>query len=71
MSGDAAETVDLPLSFLARGRAYDLRLWRDGEADGTWRPTRRETRTATAAERLSVAMAPAGGFVAILDPAAR
>jgi hypothetical protein len=69
MSGATAERVDLALSFLPRGRAYTARLWRDGAAEGAWRPTRLETRTVSAADRLALTMEPAGGFVAILDPA--
>jgi hypothetical protein len=70
MSGATAESVDLALSFLPRGRAYAARVWRDGAAEGTWRPARLETRTVSATERLALTMEPAGGFVAILDPAA-
>ena len=70
MSGATAESVDLALSFLPRGRAYAARVWRDGAAEGAWRPARLETRTVSAADRLALTMEPAGGFVAILDPAA-
>jgi alpha-glucosidase len=71
MSGASAESVDLALSFLPRGRAYTARVWRDGESDGKWRPARLETRRVGAADRLTLTMQPAGGFVAILDPASR
>jgi alpha-glucosidase len=69
MSGAAAEPVDVALSFLARGRRYAARVFRDEpQADGPWRPARLETRTVDATGRLALAMEPAGGFVAILDP---
>jgi hypothetical protein len=69
MSGDAAEAVDLALSFLGPGRSYAARVFRDAPAaDGPWRPTRLETRTLRAADRLALTMEPAGGFVAVLDP---
>jgi len=69
MSGATAESVDLALSFLPRNRAYAARVWRDGAAEGAWRPARLEARTVSAADRLALTMEPAGGFVAILDPA--
>jgi alpha-glucosidase len=68
MSGAGAESPDVALSFLPCGRAYAARIWRDGAADGKWRPARLETRKVGSTDRLSLTMEPAGGFVAILDP---
>jgi hypothetical protein len=61
--------MDVALSFLPRDRAYTARVWRDGAAEGKWRPARRETTRVRATDRLSLTMEAAGGFVAILDPA--
>jgi alpha-glucosidase len=70
MSGADAERLDVGLGFLSAGRAYTARIFADGPlaSDGAWCPTRLETKTVGAADRLGVAMQKAGGFVAILDP---
>ncbi len=71
MSGDERESVDLALSFLEPGQLYAVRIFRDAPTtDGPWRPARSESGTLRAGDRLSLTMEPAGGFVAILDPAA-
>lgn len=71
MSGAEKERVELPLSFLAPGRAYTARLYRDdpsAAADG-FCPAALETKAVTSRDRLTLAMEKAGGFVATLDPA--
>jgi alpha-glucosidase len=69
MGGDAAERVDLALSFLDPGQPYALRIFRDAPmAEGPWRPARSETGALRATDRLALTMEPAGGFAAILDP---
>jgi len=71
MSGEAAQEVDLALSFLDPGQPYAARVFRDAPvAEGPWRPARAETGTLRSTDRLSLTMEPAGGFVAILDPSA-
>ena len=70
MSGDEAETADLALSFLKPGSSYEATIYSDdlrAAADG-WCPARRDSKMVTAADRLSVSMAKAGGVTVILEP---
>ena len=70
MSGAEAERVELPLSFLATGRTYVARIYRDepaAAADG-FCPAALETKVVTSRDRLTLAMEKASGFVATLDP---
>ena len=61
-----ARTVEIDLGFLEPGKRYTATLWRDGD-DADYRTDRRHamtvtTRTVKAGERLTVRMAPGGGF---------
>ena len=70
MTGDTAQTVKLPLDFLAPDRSYVATIYSDDPAaanDG-WCPTKRETKNVTSASTLTVAMEKAGGCVAIFEP---
>ena len=60
-----AHEQSVPLDFLAPGRTYTLHLVRDDGHGGL----AVEDRTVTSADRLSVAVARHGGFVAELTPA--
>jgi len=67
MAGDAARTTTVDFGFLAPGRVYTLTLWRDDLADAAApRGYVRETRTVRRGDRLEIAMAGSGGFVATL-----
>lgn len=69
-----ARRLALPLSFLARGQSYRAEIYRDGDEADYRHPQRRfdltrETRIVTAADTLSLQLAPGGGqairFVAL------
>ena len=63
---DGRRTVTVPLAFLGSdGGRYALRRWQDGAG-----PTDLATdrRTVSAADRLTLTLAPAGGGVAIIEP---
>jgi len=62
MNGDAARSVQIPLSFLGRGR-YEARIWADGATPAV---LTRSTRAVTAGDSLSFDLAATGGAVAIL-----
>ena len=62
----------LALDFLDAGTTYTARIWRDAEDSHYAGPTRfdyvREDRSVTAADMLSLTMAPGGGFAIELEP---
>jgi alpha-glucosidase len=66
MTDWTAREVNVPLDFLADGR-YEARLFVDGSQDET-KPNaiRIDTRTVAAGSSLTIAMAPGGGFAAIV-----
>jgi alpha-glucosidase len=66
MNGDEPLTLRVPLSFLGKG-TWMLRSFADGP-DSARRPELvvESSRPTTAAETLSISLAPAGGFAAVL-----
>lgn len=65
VTDENARHVKIPLTFLANGRRYEARIYRDGAgADYRTSPTELtiETRTVTANDSLDIAMAPGGGM---------
>ena len=68
MSDEEARTLELPLDFLGDGR-YRAEIWADApETADDPRALRRHERTVTAADTLTAAMAPGGGYAARLTP---
>lgn len=65
MTADEARTARVPLGFLPEGR-YRATVWEDGEAPDD---VRRSERTVAAGDVLELRQSPAGGAVAILEPA--
>ena len=64
MTNESARTVDIPLSFLGKGR-YSVTQWRDGAGPNDVEKT---TATVTARDHLSLAMAAAGGGAMVFTP---
>lgn len=65
VTDENARNVQIPLTFLANGRRYEARIYRDGAgADYRTSPTALtiETRTVTSKDSLDIAMAPGGGM---------
>jgi alpha-glucosidase len=64
MTNGTARTLTLDLSFLGTGR-YTMDSWSDGiNADRNGTDYKRETRAVSASDKLPIALAPGGGFVA-------
>lgn len=72
MTGDEPQTVDVSLEFLTVGRKYLAQVWSDEPSAATataeWIPTKAESKTVSANDRLRLEMAKAGGCVAIFTP---
>jgi alpha-glucosidase len=65
ITDENARSLEVPLTFLAKGRRYEAQIYRDGPgADYRTAPTELtiEKRTVTAKDSLDIAMAPAGGM---------
>jgi len=65
MTNEAQRTIDIPLSFLGKGK-YSARLWTDGSDANSVDET---VKTVTASDRVPLAMKAAGGGVIVLTPA--
>ena len=64
MTNNSARTLTLDLSFLGAGR-WTMDAWSDGiNADRNATDFRKETRTVSATDKLTLQLAPGGGFVA-------
>jgi alpha-glucosidase len=64
MTNNSARTLTLDLSFLGAGR-YTMDAWSDGiNADRNGMDFRKETRAVSAGEKLTLQLAPGGGFAA-------
>jgi len=63
-AAEQASGINVPLHFLPAGR-YRATLWEDGEQPNALRRTQREV---TAADVLSLRLAPAGGAAVVLEP---
>lgn len=69
MTGDNACALELPLNFLDKNRSYKASIFSDDPAETNgWRPTKLETKTVAASDKLPIKMEEAGGCVAIFDP---
>jgi alpha-glucosidase len=63
MTNGTARTLTLDLSFLGAGR-YTLDSWSDGiNADRNGTDYKRETRAVSASDKMTLTLAPGGGFV--------
>ncbi len=73
VTNEEARTVDIQLDFLDAGKDYDVTIWRDGEG-ADYRTAARHSLSIDSArmsadDKLSVTMAPGGGFAIRLTPA--
>jgi alpha-glucosidase len=68
MTGAAARTLQIPLTFLGPGR-YQAEIWADAYEAADY-PDRvmKQTRTVTAADTLTANLAPGGGYIVRLRP---
>jgi alpha-glucosidase len=64
-------TLDIPLSFLGEGR-FQAEIWKDADEAADF-PDRlmKDQKAVTAKDRLSAAMAPGGGYLAVIRPEGR
>jgi alpha-glucosidase len=70
MSDEQARTLEVDLSFLDAGQAYEMTTWADGpNAHRFAEDLQTSTRTVTAGETITIEMAPGGGFAARLQAA--
>jgi len=68
MTNGTGRTLTLDLSFLGKGD-FTMDSWSDGiNADRNASDYRKDTRTVTGADRVTVTMAPGGGYVARIRP---